>query len=114
MLIPTELVPKCPVCGGAMEMNLRCDDTFVEDDGWRKASERYREFLDRHKTGRILYWEHYGMMDIPKYNRQNKIKRAEYERFGIVPWDNLIITYDMSGGNIDAKIIDAMINGWLL
>ena len=57
MRIPTELVPKCPVCGGAMEMNLRCDDTFVEDDGWRKASERYREFLDRHKTGRILYWE---------------------------------------------------------
>ena len=57
MRIPTELVPKCPVCGGAMEMNLRCDDTFVEDDGWRKASERYREFLDRHKAGRILYWE---------------------------------------------------------
>lgn len=57
MRIPTELVPKCPVCGGAMEMNLRCDDTFVEDDGWRKASKRYRKFLDRHKAGRILYWE---------------------------------------------------------
>ncbi|MBO6236087.1 MAG: Sir2 silent information regulator family NAD-dependent deacetylase, partial [Schwartzia sp.] len=57
MRIPTELVPKCPVCGGAMEMNLRCDDTFVEDDGWRKASERYREFLDHQKTGRILYLE---------------------------------------------------------
>ena len=57
MRIPTELVPKCPVCGGAMEMNLRCDDTFVEDDGWRKASERYREFLGLHKKGRILYWE---------------------------------------------------------
>lgn len=57
MRIPTELVPKCPVCGGAMEMNLRCDDTFVEDDGWRKASERYREFLSHQKTGRILYLE---------------------------------------------------------
>ena len=57
MRIPSELVPKCPVCGGAMEMNLRCDDTFVEDDGWRKAAERYREFLENHRTSRILYWE---------------------------------------------------------
>ena len=57
MRIPTEIVPKCPVCGGAMEMNLRCDDTFVEDDGWRKAAERYREFLGHHREGRILYWE---------------------------------------------------------
>jgi len=57
MRIPTELVPKCPVCGGAMEMNLRCDETFVEDEGWRKASERYREFLERRKTSRILYLE---------------------------------------------------------
>ncbi|MBR6343977.1 MAG: Sir2 silent information regulator family NAD-dependent deacetylase, partial [Selenomonadaceae bacterium] len=57
MRIPTELVPKCPVCGGAMEMNLRCDDTFVEDDGWRKASERYQKFLQHHKKDPILYWE---------------------------------------------------------
>lgn len=57
MRIPTELVPKCPVCGGAMEMNLRCDDTFVEDEGWRKASERYLEFLQRHKKDHILYLE---------------------------------------------------------
>ena len=57
MRIPTELVPKCPVCGGAMEMNLRCDDTFVEDDGWREASGRYQDFLRHHKTDRILYLE---------------------------------------------------------
>ena len=57
MRIPTELVPKCPVCGGAMEMNLRCDDTFVEDDGWREASVRYQDFLRHHKTDRILYLE---------------------------------------------------------
>ena len=57
MRIPTELVPKCPVCGGAMEMNLRCDDTFVEDEGWRKASERYQKFLQQHKDDHILYLE---------------------------------------------------------
>ena len=57
MRVRTELVPKCPVCGGQMEMNLRCDDTFVEDDGWRAAAERYEKFTDKHATGRVLYLE---------------------------------------------------------
>ena len=57
MCIPTELVPKCPVCGGKMEMNLRCDDTFVEDEGWHKAALRYNNFLEKHKKGNILYLE---------------------------------------------------------
>ena len=34
MRIPSELVPHCPVCGAPMSMNLRADDTFVEDNGW--------------------------------------------------------------------------------
>ena len=36
--IPSGLVPYCPVCGEPMTMNLRSDDTFVEDEGWRRAS----------------------------------------------------------------------------
>ena len=46
--IPSELVPKCPVCGGRMEVNLRSDETFVEDEGWHAASERYADFIRRH------------------------------------------------------------------
>ena len=34
MKIPSELIPRCPVCGGPMTVNLRSDNTFVEDDGW--------------------------------------------------------------------------------
>ena len=41
MRVPTELVPHCPLCGKPMTMNLRCDDTFVQDEGWYSASERY-------------------------------------------------------------------------
>lgn len=57
MRVPSGLVPHCPVCGAPMSMNLRADDTFVEDDGWHKAAERYRDFIRRHKGARILYLE---------------------------------------------------------
>ena len=45
MQIPSELVPHCPVCGKPESMNLRADDTFVQDEGWYKAAERYEDFL---------------------------------------------------------------------
>lgn len=57
MKIPTELIPHCPVCGKPMSMNLRSDNTFVEDEGWHKASERYSEFIRRHNDLHILYLE---------------------------------------------------------
>ena len=55
MRIPTELVPKCPVCGGTMTMNLRSDETFVEDEGWHAASKRYADFISRHLHDKILF-----------------------------------------------------------
>ena len=57
MKIPTELIPKCPVCGEPMNVNLRCDDTFVQDDGWYQANDRYNDFVNRHKNLHILYLE---------------------------------------------------------
>lgn len=57
MRIPTELLPRCPVCGGPMTMNLRSDDQFVQDEGWHLAAERYSNFLRTRRTGRILYLE---------------------------------------------------------
>ena len=57
MRIPTELIPKCPVCGAPMAMNLRADDTFVQDEGWYAASERYSDFLRRRKNLNVVYLE---------------------------------------------------------
>ncbi len=57
MKIPSELVPRCPVCGAPMNVNLRCDDTFVEDEGWHRAAERYHAFLHRHENQHILFLE---------------------------------------------------------
>ena len=57
MKVPTELIPHCPVCGKPMTMNLRADNTFVQDDGWYRASERYADFLRRHKGAKVLFLE---------------------------------------------------------
>ena len=57
MRIPTELIPRCPVCGKPMTTNLRADDTFVEDAGWHAACARYQDFLTSHKKGKMLYLE---------------------------------------------------------
>lgn len=57
MKIPSDLIPQCPVCGAPMTMNLRCDDSFVQDDGWYAAANRYEDFISRHKGLHILFWE---------------------------------------------------------
>ena len=54
---PTVLVPHCPTCGRPMTMNLRCDDTFVQDEGWYAAARRYEDFLRRHRGMRVLFLE---------------------------------------------------------
>lgn len=55
--IPSELIPKCPVCGAPMTMNLRCDNSFVQDEGWYAAANRYQDFIRRHKGMHILFLE---------------------------------------------------------
>ena len=67
MKIPPELVPHCPVCGKPMSMNLRADDTFVTDEGWDQAANRYQTFLQSRNiinnpgqqegTGNVLFLE---------------------------------------------------------
>ena len=55
--IPSYLIPICPICGKEMTTNLRCDDKFVEDDGWHKAAENYQKFIEDNKNKKILFLE---------------------------------------------------------
>ena len=71
MKIPTELLPVCPHCGKPLTMNLRSDDTFVEDEGWHAAAARYSEFLRRHENCKTLFLElgtGYNTPTIVKYS----------------------------------------------
>lgn len=57
MRVPKELVPRCPKCGQPMTMNLRSDDTFVEDLGWSEAASRYVDFVQSHEGKKLLLLE---------------------------------------------------------
>lgn len=57
MRIPAELIPHCPKCGRPMVMNLRCDNAFVQDEGWYAAANRYKNFIRRHRNSHILLLE---------------------------------------------------------
>ena len=71
MKIPTELIPKCPYCGRNMSMNLRADDTFVQDKNWDEQKNRYEEFLKMSDNSKILFLElgvGFNTPSIIKYN----------------------------------------------
>lgn len=57
MRIPAGLLPVCPHCGKPLTMNLRSDDSFVEDEGWHRAAERYEIFLRTRQNQKILFLE---------------------------------------------------------
>ena len=55
--IPEDLVPKCPVCGKNMDMNLRKDANFVQDEYWYKQSKKYDEFLEKARNKNVVLIE---------------------------------------------------------
>ena len=84
MRIPSELVPRCPRCGGPMANNLRSDDTFVEDEAWHLAAGRYRDFLREHEGARLLFlelgvgWNTPGIIKYPFQRMAAGNERAVY------------------------------------
>ena len=58
LTVDTEYVPVCPVCGGNMDVHVRKNQYFVQDEAWHAAAERYEEFMSRYAdNGRIVMLE---------------------------------------------------------
>ena len=57
MRVPSALIPRCPKCGEPMTMNLRSDDTFIEDLGWNEAASRYVNWVQAHEGQKLLLLE---------------------------------------------------------
>lgn len=55
--VPKYMIPRCPVCGGPMEINLRKDQYFVEDEHWHEAADNYAEFLKEMHNRKLVLLE---------------------------------------------------------
>ncbi|WP_346678601.1 Sir2 silent information regulator family NAD-dependent deacetylase [Erysipelatoclostridium sp. An173] len=82
--IPSSLIPYCPKCGAFMTMNLRCDQTFVQDEGWYQGQFRYNDFINKHRDLKKIYLE-LGVgqntpviIKYPFWNYTNSNKKATY------------------------------------
>ena len=58
--------------------------------------------------GELFYWEHLGMMDDERYAERNFRKLKKYYSAGLIPGDNLILSFDRQG-KIDMSYIDSII-----
>lgn len=52
-----------------------------------------------------IYWEHFGLMQEPDYRKSMENKMLTYENHGIIPWHNLIMTFDSEDGSINMQRI---------
>ena len=68
----------------------------------------------RIRDAKIFYMEHCGMPHNKEYMAHHKRKMELYESVGIVPWDNLIVTYGDVHGNVDLRIIESELRSKLL
>lgn len=79
------------------------------------AGRRYApDFKILRRSGKLVYWEHFGLMENQDYRYKNKMKLSVYERAGIMPWRNLIVTYDEYDGGINLAVIESEIRNKLL
>ncbi len=67
------------------------------------------DFTIKRHDGALIYWEHCGMPDNQAYMASHREKLRNYETAGIVPWKNLIVTYDEPDGTINIEIIKSEI-----
>lgn len=72
------------------------------------------DFTIKRQDGKIIYWEHCGLINNEAYMASHKNKIRTYEGAGIVPWDNLIVTYDNPDGTLNIRIIDSEIQNKIL
>lgn len=70
--------------------------------------------LKNKRTGKLYYWEHCGLVNNPSYMEHHRWKLGVYEKAGIAPWDNLIVTYDGADGNLNLAIVESEIKNKLL
>ena len=70
----------------------------------------YPDFTIRHpRTGKLYYWEHFGQMDNPEYNKKANNKLQTYISNGIIPTINLITTFETIDNPLTSNYVNELI-----
>lgn len=124
-LVPSYMVPRCPVCGGPMTMNLRCDRYFVEDENWHRAESNFGDFVKKCFSGRTVLFElgigfntpmivRFPFEKLAKENKNMKLIRLNMDE-AIVPQSlgerAVGINADMEGSINDICGVLSVLNG---
>jgi NAD-dependent SIR2 family protein deacetylase len=101
--IPADLVPHCPRCGKPMSMNLRADNTFVEDEGWHIHAGYYSEFLRRHRNVKTLFLElgvGFNTPTIVKYSFWNMVNERPDAVYACLNYGEAFAPDEIAGKSI--------------
>jgi hypothetical protein len=75
----------------------------------------YPDFtIKRKQDGRVYYWEHFGMIEDEVYLEMMNAKMTAYREAGILPWNQLITTFDSENGSIDVRHIEGLVRAFFL
>lgn len=97
--IPSQLIPICPVCGRSMEVNIRKNEYFVEDDNWKKQYRKYREFLNMAKNKKVVLLEFGVGFNTPSIIRY-PFEQLTYEN---INWNLVRFNKEASGTFLDLE-----------
>lgn len=104
--VPSELIPRCPVCGGSMDFNLYWDERFVRDAGWFEANRRWREYLEAHRRGKVLFLElgvGFNSPGVIKYPFWQEVKANPGAQFVTIDYNDPVIMNQIADRSLAIK-----------
>src|SRR5665648_929213 len=101
------------------KMELALEKWKVKNEDENSLNIRGQKFFPdftifRSFDNRIIYWEHFGMINDTEYKKNMEMKLLAYGNSEIIPWDNLVLTFDSNEGCIDVSMISSIIDKMLL
>lgn len=116
---------KCHVTTNGLHVRSKSELIIAEIMDIYNLAYRYEEMIDIRnrsyapdftiltKKG-LVWWEHCGLVNDSHYMHNHNWKMNIYRSVGIVPWKNLIVTYEGEDGYLDTRIIEAEIQNKIL
>ena len=75
----------------------------------------YPDFMiKRPSDGKIVIWEHFGMWDVPEYQRSAIEKINEYLSSGLVPYEDFIYSIETGDAHLNPELVNDMIRAFIL